>query len=154
MREKVLQPWITLALFAFLLHFVWENVQTPLYDGMTTAPHWEAVMRCGQATVGDVLITLVAYAGVAAFLADRFWLADPKRGRVAVFLIIGVTTTVVLELLNVHVWGGWTYGRAMPTVLGIGLSPLLQWMVLPLTTLWLARRHLGYPPASSARHPA
>jgi len=32
---------------------------------------------------------------------------------------------------------------SLPFVLGIGIAPLVQWLVLPLLTLWLARRHLG-----------
>jgi hypothetical protein len=31
----------------------------------------------------------------------------------------------------------------MPTVFGIGLTPLIQWLVLPPVALWLAARHLG-----------
>ncbi len=48
---------------------------------------------------------------------------------------IGVGLTVVIELLAQH--GGWlaawSYSAAMPVIpgLGVGLVPVLQWIVLP-----------------------
>ncbi len=55
----------------------------------------------------------------------------------------GLAVTVAPEWLNVHVWRRWAYGEDMPVVLGVGLTPLLLWVIVPLLTLWLARRHLG-----------
>lgn len=53
------------------------------------------------------------------------------------------TITGTLEWLNVYVWQRWAYSPDMPLVLGIGLTPLLQWLLVPVLTLWLTRRHLG-----------
>ncbi len=61
-----------------------------------------------------------------------------------VFLLAGLAITVALEWLNVYVWRNWAYSREMPVVFGIGLTPILQWLLVPLLTLWLARRHLGF----------
>jgi hypothetical protein len=36
-----------------------------------------------------------------------------------------------------------SYAPAMPLLAGIGLVPIAQWIVLPLITLWLTRRHLA-----------
>ncbi|WP_162899861.1 hypothetical protein [Halomonas sp. JS92-SW72] len=38
----------------------------------------------------------------------------------------------------------WQYGELMPTLplLGTGLAPLLQWLLLPPLIVWLARRQL------------
>ena len=140
------QPWAALALFAFLLHFVWEMGQAPFYRGMATAAHGTAVRACAVATVGDVVILLVAYALVAAAVRSRRWLAAPTGGRVAGFLAVGLAATAGLELLNVYVLGRWAYGTGMPRVFGVGLAPLLQWMLVPPAVLWLARRHLGWMP--------
>ena len=35
--------------------------------------------------------------------------------------------------------GWWTYGVSMPTILSIGLAPLLQWIIVALGTLVLFR---------------
>ena len=51
------------------------------------------------------------------------------------------------EWLDVEVRRSWAYSDLMPVLppLGTGLSPVLQWVVIPSAALWMARR------ASSAR---
>lgn len=138
------QPWLALGLFGFLLHFVWEMLQAPLYEGMEWPDHWGAVLRCTQAALGDVLIGWVAYAFAAAWVRDRWWLGASHRWRpLTVLLWTGLLITGTLEWLNVYVWQRWAYSPDMPVVLGIGLTPLLQWLLLPVLTVWMARRHLG-----------
>ena len=35
------------------------------------------------------------------------------------------------EWYNVYRTGAWGYAPAMPTIYGIGLSPILQWLFIP-----------------------
>ena len=53
-------PEVNIAIFAFLLNFVWEFWQVPFFEGMPTAPHWEAIKFCTSATVGDVALALLS----------------------------------------------------------------------------------------------
>jgi len=74
-------------------------------------------------------------------VAGRRW---PSAGyaRVAtVTVVLGVAYTVFSEWLNVAVRGSWAYAPAMPRVLpfGTGLSPLLEWVVVPLAAFAWAR---------------
>lgn len=151
-RTSWWQPWLALALFAFGLHFVWEILHSPLYVGLAGGTHLEGIKCCLLATVGDVILTLAAYGAVAAATRDRLWLATLSASRVGWFVAVGLVATILIEQLSVYAWGRWEYAPAMPTVLGIGLSPILQWIVLPLLTLWLARRHLGWFPVRVPRH--
>ena len=144
--KKWWQPWSALTLFFFLLHFLWEMLQVPLYEGMASAPHWQAIRVCFTATVGDVAIALIAYLSVAIGADDRQWLARPSAMRVASYVAVGLAITVVLEFLNVYVWRRWGYASAMPLVLGFGVSPLVQWIAVPVMALWLARRHMASAP--------
>jgi hypothetical protein len=129
--------------FAALLHFPWEMLQAPFYSGVAAAEHWQSVLECGRATLGDAGIALAAYGLTALFRRDRLWLAHSSSGAWAVYLLAGLLLTIVLEGINVYVLHRWSYSRHMPMVFGIGLTPLLQWLVLPPLNLWLARRHLG-----------
>jgi hypothetical protein len=54
-----------------------------------------------------------------------------------------VTFTVWSEWYNVYRANNWDYAAAMPTVLGIGLSLLLQWTIVPVAMLavWRWRLH-------------
>lgn len=140
------QPWAALAFFASLLNFAWEMGQAPLYRGMASAAHETAVRVCAVATVGDVAILLIAYALVAAVARRRRWLAAPSGRQLVGLLAAGLVVTVALEILNVYVVHRWAYAPRMPRLFGIGVTPLLQWLVLPPATLWLARRHLGWVP--------
>lgn len=137
------QPWLALGGFALLDNFAWEMLQAPLYRGMPQAAHWAAVLECGQATLGDAVITLAAYAVAAPWGGGRGWIGNPRGKPFAVYLATGLATTSALEIWNVYGRGRWAYAVSMPLVLGIGLAPLLQWVLLPPLTLWLARRHLG-----------
>lgn len=140
------QPWAAIGGFALLLHFLWEILQVPLYQGMAEAGHWSAVLRCAQATGGDVVIAWTAYCIGSWSAGDRLWLGPLHRRPLALYFSSGMVITVGLEWLNVYSWKEWAYGSAMPVIAGVGLAPILQWIVIPILTLWLARRHLGWSP--------
>ena len=46
------------------------------------------------------------------------------------------------EWLNTEIRGSWAYSELMPVVpvLDAGLSPLAQWIVIPIAAFWWARR--------------
>ena len=48
-------------------------------------------------------------------------------------ILLGAAYTVFSEWLNVDIRRSWSYTAAMPVlpVLGTGLTPLLQWVVVP-----------------------
>ena len=138
-------PEAGLALFSFLLHFVWELLQVPLYRDMPQAPHEEAILVCLQATLGDVAIALTAFWLVSAFCRSRFWLLTPSRFQWASYLIYGIAVTVGLEMLATAILDRWQYSELMPVLplLEVGLSPLAQWVLVPPLALWLTRRHVN-----------
>lgn len=137
-------PECKLAIFAALLNFAWEMLQMPLFLGMADARFADTVKVCLQATLGDVVLMLIAYWSVAAIARSRRWILAPNGWQLALFIAIGVAFTVVIEWLATrgHWVGSWTYSKAMPMVPGldIGLSPLLQWLVLPLLVAWFVAR--------------
>lgn len=137
-----------LTLFASLLHFAWEMLQTPAYRAMPDARHWDAVQTCLLARLGDVVLTLVAYA-VTAATRRRWWLGTLTAGAIASSVGTGLVITVVAEALSVYLWHRWAYAPGTPTLFGIGITPLLQWVLLPPLTLSLAWRHLGRTPSRS-----
>ena len=150
-RLRPWQPWSALALFSFLLHFVWEMLSAPFYTGLAEGSHAAGVWCCFVASLGDVVIALLAYGGVAA-LRTRRWVMSPDAGARTGFVIVGVGITVLFEHVSVYRLGRWSYTPAMPLLAGIGVVPIAQWIVLPLITIWLTRRHLAgvisFPPPS------
>jgi len=64
-----------------------------------------------------------------------------KSGVVA-FLAIGLVITIVFELLATGPLNRWAYSESMPTILGVGVSPVAQWVILPLIQLWFVKRQI------------
>lgn len=145
-------PEFNVATFALLLNFAWEILQAPLYAGMAGMPHAQMTQACLQATFGDMVIMLLAYGAVAVVARARRWIVAASGWQLALFVAIGLLITAVIEWLATrgHWVQGWNYLPAMPLLpgTGIGVAPLLQWVLLPLLTVWFVRRQLG--PAQGA----
>lgn len=122
-----------------VLHLVWEIVQLPLYSIWTEAISKRA-FAVAHCTLGDLMI-----AGLTLLIALAYWGTSkwPRSGtRVVwlVLLVLGAGYTVFSEWLNVSVRGSWSYAPSMPVIpiLGTGLAPFLQWIVVPSAALWIA----------------
>lgn len=137
-------PELWFGLFGFLLHYPWEFLQVPFFEGMPELQHWEAVKTCTQAAGGDAVITLVAFWAVAMAKRSRQWFWRPGGVGWVTYLGAGLLITLVLEHLSTEVLDRWQYAEEMPVlpVLGTGLLPVVQWLLLPPLVLWLARGQL------------
>jgi hypothetical protein len=128
------------ALWSLLLHLGWEIAQLPLYTGWRDPDVGHVVWSVIHCTVGDVLIALSTFLLTTICLRRVDWPARaPLRG-LPILLASGVAYTAFSEWRNVHVLGGWQYAETMPTLGGIGVSPLAQWLVVPTLTLWVVLR--------------
>ena len=121
-------------------NLMWEVFQLPLFTLWQTARPGYLVFAVFHCWVGDLMIALFSL-GFGILVAGRSW---PSRGYIPVAtatLLVGLAYTVFSEWLNVEVRGSWGYASAMPRVppLGTGLSPLLQWVVVPLVAFTWAR---------------
>ncbi|MFN0217386.1 MAG: hypothetical protein ACKVP4_01085 [Hyphomicrobium sp.] len=132
---------------AAIAHLAWETLQLPLYTIWSSAARWEIAFAVIHCTVGDIMIASSAL--IAAILVGRFW-SWPCRDwkRVAVLTIIfGLSYTAYSEWFNVYVRYAWAYSASMPVVriggIELGLSPLLQWLIVP--SVALASVRLGMP---------
>ncbi len=144
-RSLLNAPELPVALFSFLLHFVWEFLQVPTYAGMAEMAHWQGVKLCTSATIGDVGFALTAFWTASLAARTRHWMGNQVAFPVLVFLGTGIALTVGFEFYYTQVTLRWTYSDLMPLVppFGTGLSPLVQWIVIPPIVLWLSRRHLS-----------
>ena len=130
-----------------VLNLLWEIAQLPLYTLWTKeTPAYIAysVLHC---TVGDVLIALGAV--LIALIATRAGsLREWRWTRIGIFAVLsGLAYTVFSEWMNTVLRASWAYSEWMPVLsfLPIGLSPILQWLLVPTAALALARRHAFSP---------
>ena len=149
-------PEAQVVLFGFLLNYPWEMLQAPFFAGMPEMRHWDAVRECSWAALGDAGLLLGAFWTGAAVQRSRAWMARPRPAAVATFLTAGLLATVAFEWLATEVWNRWQYAPSMLTlpVLGTGLAPVLQWLLLPPLVLWIVRRQLHGAAALTAAAPA
>jgi hypothetical protein len=136
---KVLLRW---ALLSGLLHFIWELAQLPLYTIFREGSSAQIAFAIAHCTGGDVLIALGTYVVAAGAMGSWRWPAARAAAGWTVLVAAGIVYTAFSEWLNVSVRGSWGYSPAMPTISGIGLSPLAQWVVVPAVALALLRRRL------------
>jgi len=80
------------------------------------------------------------YVFVAAFWWDALWLKKMDIKKVGAIVATGLLVASLIEYRKVVILKTWTYLPAMPTILGIGISPLLQLSVTGLLSIWLTRR--------------
>ncbi len=137
-------PEFNVAIFAFLLNFVWEFWQIGWFSDIPSASHLEGVRICTRAAFGDAGIALVAFGTVSFAERTRTWVGSLTKRNVIGFAFVGVVITIVFEWLATSVLDRWAYAESMPTlpILGTGLLPLMQWIVIPPLVLWFVRRQL------------
>ncbi|WP_018991680.1 hypothetical protein [Aromatoleum toluclasticum] len=133
---RVLGAWL---LASLVLHLGWEIAQLPLYtlwrEESPAYIAW-AVVHC---TAGDGLIALGTYAVTSIWLRGVCWpWESPGRG-LFVLWASGLAWTAFSEWRHVQDLGSWAYTESMPTLAGIGLAPLAQWVIVPGLALWSLR---------------
>ncbi len=126
-------------------HLTWEILQLPNYTLWSTGTRQELAFAVLHCTIGDAMIAGLSLLVALALFARTEWPATGVARVYAACLVFGVGYTIYSEWLNTSVRRSWIYSDLMPIVpvIGTGLTPLLQWLVVPTLALWLA---IGHPP--------
>jgi hypothetical protein len=140
-------PWLT-ALRWYLVaitagNLFWEFAQLPLYTIWKMGSRSEIVFAAVHCTGGDLLIATASLVLVLPLSGAGWPIRRRTYRRVAALTVaFGVAYAVFSEWLNVVVRKSWAYSELMPIVpiVDAGLSPLLQWIVLPLAALLVGRQ--------------
>ncbi len=143
--NKILDaPEFHISIFAFLLNFIWELLQMPLFAGFIDVQFYQVVLHCTKATFGDVIISLAAFAGACLIARSRMWINSMTKSGVVAFLVIGLLITIIFEILATGVLNRWQYSELMPMIpiIDVGTSPVAQWVILPLLQLWFVKRQI------------
>jgi hypothetical protein len=124
-------------------HFVWEVFQLPLYT-IWSEPFRDQAFAVIHCTAGDLLIALCTLAAASFAAANPAWPQGRFWRVAAVTIVLGVAYAIFSEWLNVTIRASWAYSEWMPLVsafgLQFGLSPLLQWVVIPAAAFAITRR--------------
>ena len=131
-------PWLGGA------NLAWETAQLPLYTLWSEASAGTIAFSIAHCTAGDIAIGAAALVMVLILGRERA-LSQWRWRRIAVrTALAGAAYTVFSEWSNTAILGSWAYSDLMPVLkvagVDIGLSPLVQWLVLPPLALVLAGR--------------
>lgn len=112
--------------FSYLLNFVWESFHAVfLYEEHNISSKRYVLMMNYVSSV-DGLLIMGVYLLVSLFWKNLLWLRDMGGKQALVAVILGLAIAVFIEYMNVNIRGIWSYKESMPTIFGIGLSPLVQ----------------------------
>lgn len=126
-------------------NLAWEFAHMPLYTLWETGSAREIAFAAVHCTGGDLLIALGFLAAALVLLGRGAWPQAGYRKVAAAAIAFGLAYTVFSEWLNIQVRGTWAYRDMMPVIpmIGTGLSPLAQWILLPSLAFWWAGRLKG-----------
>lgn len=143
MKKKVAEVILVfLFIFAisFLLNFVWESFHSAfLYEGMDFAAK-KYVLMVSYVSAVDGSLILGVYLFISLLWKDIFWLRKMNRKHGYTAFAAGLVIAAITEYRRVFISMTWSYNQLMPTIFGIGLSPLLQLSITGLIAFWLTRR--------------
>ena len=119
-------------------NLVWEFAQLPLYTIWHEGSLSEIVFAAIHCTGGDLLIASSALVGALLIAGDGGWPHARFRVAATITVLGGLAYTVFSEWLNTEIRGSWAYTDWMPTLplIGSGLVPLAQWLLVPPFALW------------------
>ena len=128
--------------FLTIGNLIWEFLHLPLYTIWQEETYFENAYAAIHCSAGDLIIAICAFMLSLLLFGNQDW-PITQFSRVLTFTVLfGVSYTVYSEWVNIEIRQAWAYSELMPVVpiLETGLSPLAQWIVLPIVGLYLAAR--------------
>lgn len=126
--------------FVAAANLVWEFAHMPLYTLWETGSVGEIIFAAVHCTGGDILIALSAVMLSLFLFGSGAWPRERRVPVVAGTVVFGLAYTIFSEWLNIEIREAWAYRDLMPVIpiLDAGLSPVLQWLIIPLAGFGLA----------------
>jgi hypothetical protein len=96
------------------------------------------------ASIGDGLWIIILYWLTAVQAKNPTWIQRPTKTNLYTFAGLGLIAAAGIEVWA-HITDAWSYGSAMPEILGIGVSPLIQLTTTGLISVYIAKTMLYTP---------
>lgn len=127
--------FILIIFIALVLNLIWEFSHYRLYydlTGISPTPHLLL------ASLTDVIIISLIFLIISLKNKSIKWVSKPKVIDYLLIILLGLLIAIILEVINLNL-GRWAYTSTMPTILGIGLSPLMQLFSTAIISLWVIK---------------
>jgi hypothetical protein len=140
-KWKYKQFLVTTAILAFVLNLIWEEAHGLLYEGFQyDLGH---IAFCALASVADMFMVLILLFAFGFIYKTVFWIVPVRFNRSLVLILVGGVGAILAEMWHTS-RGDWSYADAMPLIpiVEVGLSPVLQFAILPLIVFVLSKKIL------------
>lgn len=135
--------WVVAAAVLLLLNYAWELAHSRLFTNYVNVARIHHALACLQHAFTDLLISSGTYLVTAVAFQRLAWAASTRWvWPTLLWLSLGMIVTVGIEIWATSI-GRWNYTEAMPTLFGVGLTPILQWVVVPVAALFVFRKLLS-----------
>lgn len=139
--RKYLHYGIWFIFFSFVIFGTWEWVQTPFFIDDTENINKIVWYRI-HCTFGDMMILASVIIITSLIKRSLSWIFAPSGFYYIAIIILGVSYTLYSEYRNVYLAKNWDYSVLMPELFGIGLLPILQWLLLPPLIIYILKRFI------------
>ena len=113
-------------IFSYMLNFLWESFHAVALYSKHNFQSLRYVPMVSYVAIVDAFLILGIYLFVATLWRNLFWLKDMKKRQILASIVTGMALSGLIEYERVFVSKVWAYNQLMPTIFGIGVSPLLQ----------------------------
>lgn len=127
---------IILALFIFVLNVIWEFSHYRLYTDLTGIP---STLHLIIASFADLFLVFLILSVISTLNKGIHWIEHPKKLDYFIIIILGMLIATAIEIYSISN-GRWAYKESMPTLLGIGISPLIQLFTTSILSLWIINK--------------
>ena len=145
MKKYLVELGIILAftfVFAFTFNFLWESFHAVyLYEkhDMEASLYIPMIVYVSML---DALLILGLYIGIGIVWRKILWIETFNLSQWLLFTVSGILIAGLVEYRAVYLAHRWAYRPDMPTLFGIGLSPLVQLSFTGLISIWLVKEIL------------
>ena len=133
---------ISIFIFSYMVNFIWESLHAVFLYEDHDFNAMKYVLMVSYVSLIDGFLILGIYLFVAALWREVAWIQEMNGKQICTVLIAGLLLAAAIEYRKVFVTRTWSYNRLMPTIFGLGLSPLLQLSGTGLWAFWLSGRVL------------
>jgi len=127
---------IVLAIFIFVLNIIWEFSHYRLYIDLRGIP---STIHLIIASFTDLILISFIFLIISIFRKSMDWIENPRKEDYVFIIFLGILIAAAIEIYSVSNWR-WAYTKLMPTIYGVGISPLVQLFTTSILGLWLQKK--------------
>lgn len=126
---------IILAILIVVINLIWEFSHYRLYIDLTDIP---SAFHIIIASFTDLFLMFLIFLIISIFRKNIIWIDSPKKTDYFFIIFLGMLFAIVIEAYSLSK-GRWSYKSLMPTIFGIGISPLIQLFTTFIVSLLIIR---------------